>query len=483
MTEPFPEDLSRTLEASAQSHVVRGLEGLPPDVSRSLATQLRDIDFSRIRRLWRQAVGEEEGASRESPQDLARRAVPPSRIVELPSDVDSRRRWAEASKRGEALLRAGEIGVIVVAGGEGTRLQFPHPKGMFPIGPATGRTLFEWLCGQVAERSRRAGRSIPCYLMTSDATHDETVAEFARQDNFGLEKNDVRFFRQGTMPVVDLASGKLLMASRGLVAVSPDGHGGLAAALKREGLVDEMRRRGLRHVFYMQVDNPTVIACDPAFLGFHDESGSELSTKVVAKRSASEKMGVLCEVDGQSQIIEYSDMPPDVASRTDDAGRLVHWAGNTAIHVFSVDLLERLANDETALPFHIARKHVPYVDEQDRLVEPTPETGPPNGCKFEKFIFDALPLANRTLVVQADRAREFNPLKDRTGENSPENVRKAMTRLFGSWLAAAGATVPDAAAIEISPGVALDGADMETLGKAEIERRTTLVEGSGVLIS
>lgn len=486
MSKRLPDSLREQIESANQRHVLQWADDLSAEEHARLVAQLDVIDYPQIRTLWQQATGAAVESAKESPQDRARRATAPAGNVSLPvSDVDSKR-WEEAREVGESLLKAGQVGVLIVAGGEGTRLQFPHPKGMYPIGPVTDRTLFRWLAEQILARSRRAGRLIPCYIMTSHSTHDETVEHFHQHQFFGLPQEDVYFFRQGTMPVVSLADGRLLMAGRGEIATSPDGHGGLVAALQRAGLVDDMRRRGLQHIFYMQVDNPTVLVCDPAFLGFHAQAGSEISTKVVAKRNAAEKMGVLCDVDGVTQIIEYSDMPNDVAALTATSGRLVHWAGNTAIHCFAVDLLERIARDAGSLPFHIARKHVPYIDEQGQLHEPTPESGKPNACKFERFIFDALPLAKRTLVVEADRSREFNPLKDRTGENSPERVKEALTRLGRGWLAEAEVDVPEQTSVEISPLIALEAADLRKLGRETIHQRLTWVEahdGSGVVLS
>jgi UDP-N-acetylglucosamine/UDP-N-acetylgalactosamine diphosphorylase len=226
----------------------------------------------------------------------------------------------------------------------------------------------------------------------------------------------------------------------------------MLAALAKAGLLDEMKRRGIEFLQYHQVDNPTAIVCDPAFLGFHAERGAEMSIKVVAKRSAAERMGVAVDVDGRTQIIEYSDLPPEVAAKTDEHGELLLWAGSTAIHVFSRSFIDRVAHSDTALPFHIAHKKVPYCDEQGQHVAPERE----NAYKFERFIFDALPAAKKSLVLETDRAREFNPVKNATGDDSPDTAREALLRLYRGWLREAGAIVDDQAPVEISPLCALD---------------------------
>jgi UDP-N-acetylglucosamine/UDP-N-acetylgalactosamine diphosphorylase len=467
MTE-IPAALKSRLEAHGQTHVFRFWNELSDTERQLLVRQLESLDLERIAALWasRQQAGHKPRG--ESLADVARKAVPPASIVRLPQTSQARDEWERARKAGEELLRAGKVGAILVAGGQGTRLGFDKPKGMFPIGPVSHATLFRILAEQVLARSRRGGTPIPYFVMTSDATHSETVAFFNAHNFFGLPPGDVYFFEQGNMPAVDAATGKLLLADKGSLNTSPDGHGGLLAALAKAGLLDAMKERGIEFLHYHQVDNPTAIVCDPVFLGFHAECGAEMSIKVVAKRSASERMGVAVDVNGRTQIIEYSDLPTEVAAKTDDRGELLLWAGSTAIHVFSRSFLERVAQSETALPFHIAHKKVPYCNEQGQQIGPERE----NAYKFERFIFDALPAARRSLVLETDRAREFNPVKTATGDDSPDTAREALSRLYRGWLREAGAIVDDRMPVEISPLFALDADEL----RSKLQPRSRVTE-------
>jgi UDP-N-acetylglucosamine/UDP-N-acetylgalactosamine diphosphorylase len=334
---------------------------------------------------------------------------------------------------------------------------------MFPIGTISGKTLYRLLAEQLRARSKRAGAPIPYYVMTSNATHEPTAAYFRENHFWGLNPPDVHFFRQGYLPAVDRATGRLLLAEKHQLALNPDGHGGLLAALDGAGLLGDMRRRGIDYLFYHQVDNPLVKACDPAFLGFHAHRESEVSTKVVAKLSAEEKMGVVVDLDGRSQIIEYSDLPADVARQKDERGGLSFWAGNTAIHVFSRSFLDRLVRDRIELPVHRAIKAVAHIDDAGRRVNPETE----NAVKYERFIFDVLPLASRSLVVEASRDEEFCPLKNKTGDFSPPHVQSSMTRSYANWLRSAGVAVPEGLPVEVSPLYALDADDLA----ARVDRR------------
>jgi UDP-N-acetylglucosamine/UDP-N-acetylgalactosamine diphosphorylase len=338
---------------------------------------------------------------------------------------------------------------------------------MFPIGPLSQSTLFRILFEKTLARGRAAGAAIPVYLMTSPATHEETVHYLAENRHFGLEPEDVTVFCQGTMPAVDAKTHKLLLADRGSLALSPDGHGGLLTALAGSGGLAAARRRGIRYLFYVQIDNPLVSIGDPEFLGFHIESESEVSTQVVAKRSLRDKVGNVVTIDGKLQILEYSDLnplPDEILDRRGPDGSPVFWAGNIAVHIFDLAFLEQVADSADGLPFHFANKAVPFVDcssgqrNSGQRIEPEK----PNALKFERFIFDLLPAAKRAIVYEVDTETAFAPVKNAPGEaqDTPETVQRQMISLAQRWLAEAGAQVDPDAPVEISPLFAQDAAEL-----------------------
>lgn len=467
--------LHEILTRSSQLHLLEAATHLSDAERQQFLDEVRSIDWDRVTRLFA-SLSAGAATDGESPAEFAGRIQPPVDLVRLPAagDAAAQAAWREARERGEELLKARRVAAIVVAGGQGTRLGFDHPKGMFPVGPLSHNSLFQLFCEQIRARGRRAGYEIPYAVMTSDATHDETVAFFREHNNFGLAADQVQFFRQGNMPAVETATGQALMSEKGRLALSPDGHGGLLAALESSGLLAEWERQGIETLYYHQIDNATSILCDPAFLGWHALRGSEVSTKVVAKRSAEEKMGVAVSIEGRTQIIEYSDLPAEIAAQVDEAGRLRIWAGSTAIHAFQREFLERVARDADSLPFHLGHKAVPHWRPEQGQSSPAQ----PNAYKFERFIFDVLPLARRALVVEADRAVEFNPIKNKSGNDSPETARGALQALHRSWLRAAGAEVADDIPIEISPLVALEAADLSGRGLAgTVIREATYLSG------
>ncbi len=459
-TAPDPSLVAR-LERHGQGHLLRFWPELDPTGRARLAAEIGAIDLGRLDQLVATLVRD----SGPAPLDLE--SVEPVAVRRLPHTDSERTARRRAAEEGEAMLTAGEVAALVVAGGQGTRLGFDGPKGTFPIGPVSGASLFEIHAEKLVALGRRCGRPIPLYVMTSPENHDDTARFFDDHDRFGLDH--VRLFPQGRMPAVDTATGKILLAAPDRLALSPDGHGGTIAALAAPdpggspSCFDELDDRGIRTLFYFQVDNPLVRVVDPAFLGLHRRARADIAFKVVEKVAPDEKVGVVVAVGGRPLVIEYSDLPRSLAERREPDGGLRFWAGSIAIHAFEVDFLRRLAADGGRLPFHRALKKVPYVDDRGRRVDPES----PNAVKFETFIFDALPLADRWELVETDRRTEFEPLKNASGPDSPESVRRRMTELFAGWLENAGATVHRAGdgsipfPVEISPRFALDAAELK----------------------
>ncbi|MFM7040441.1 MAG: UTP--glucose-1-phosphate uridylyltransferase [Planctomycetaceae bacterium] len=418
-----------------------------------LLEQLQSIDLSLLHEVRLQKTSQTVAI------DRVALAVAPSQVVRQPQTPADQQQWAVARRTGAELLHAGRVAVVTVAGGQGTRLGFEQPKGMYPIGPVSQRTLFQIFAEQILARRRRHSADLPWLIMTSDATHAETVAFFQTQAFFNLPESQVHFFRQGSLPALDAATGEILLSGPDEIALSPDGHGGIIGALHRSGLLDWLERSGIEQIYYHQVDNPTAIIADPALLGLHSTARSQATTCVVRRNSPAERMGVVVEVSSRAEIIEYSELTPEQSAGVDESGQWIFWAGNTAIHVFERTFLQQLSSVASRLPLHAARKNVPFLDADGKLQRPA-DPACPNAIKLEQFIFDALPMASRTLVVEGDRNREFNPVKNSTGTDSVETCRMALRRIAAAWLAEVGYAVPDDAAIEISPLEALDAEEL-----------------------
>ncbi|CAG7614984.1 putative uridylyltransferase [Paenibacillus solanacearum] len=427
-----------------QEHLLRCISRLPEERAERLIDQILRIDFTQLRSAMRTPAPSISGQSRLEPMDAADW-----------DDFDARQR-ADFEAKGWDLLRSGSVGAIVVAGGQGSRLGHEGPKGTFDIGLPSGKSLFQLQAERLLNLSRRAGRPIPWYIMTSPENHAETVQFFKAAHYFGYAEDDCFFFPQGVMPAVDM-DGSILLSGPDEISLAPSGNGECFAALKQSGALEDMKRRGVAWLFYYNVDNALIQAADPLFVGVAAHLGHPIATKAVEKAYPEEKVGILCLRDGRPSVVEYTDVPEEVMLQKDGKDKLLFGLGNVSIHLFRLDYIERHA--DAAIPYHKAHKIIKYIGENGELIRP--ET--PNAYKFERFIFDFFPLADRMTVLKMKREEQFAPVKNKDGVDSPASARRLVFDLHRKWLLEAG--VPASAIqgrdIEISPLLSYGGEGLE----------------------
>ncbi|HRX86117.1 MAG TPA: UDPGP type 1 family protein [Phycisphaerae bacterium] len=434
-----------------QEHLFAFWNELDEGQRSALLADVERIDFGLVQKLSATGVTEQatyDPKQIEAPEVLP--ADPTGALVE---------RYATARERGVAMLRASKVAAMVVAGGQGTRLGYDAPKGSFPIGPVSNKSLFQLFAENIRASQQRYGCRLPWYIMTSEATDADTRTYFEENKYFGLEPGEVTFFQQGVMPAVDDA-GRILLAERHRVALSPNGHGGSLTALAERGVLDDLAMRGVEALSYFQVDNPLIAPADPLFIGLHALEQSQMSSIAVVKVDDLEKVGNFAKVGGKLQVIEYSDLPEELARAKNPDGTRMLNGGSVAIHMLAPQFVRALTGGGALqLPWHIAHKKVAHIDlSTGKAVQPDK----PNARKFEMFIFDAIPLAERTLVLEQHRRDCFSPVKNATGVDSPETARRDLVRRALRWLAESGVKVPPeqdgepAATVEISPLRALD---------------------------
>ncbi len=467
-------DLNAQLEACHQHHLVDYLSKVTPESARdAIVDQLGEIDLDQLGTLIEKYVRNDAPAASTG-------TIEPAKYYSLDGDWDR----AGFKAKGEELIRASKIACFTVAGGQGSRLGYDGPKGCYPTSCVTGKPLFQIFAEGILATQKKYNTVIPWYIMTSPLNHDATAKFFADHDFFGLDAANVQFFQQGVMPSLDATTGEMLMSDPMHLATNPDGHGGAFKALAVSGALADMKNRGIEHMSYFQVDNPHAMVVDPVFLGLHafaEDSSGEFSSKMVAKASWDEKVGVFCDVDGVTQVIEYSDMAQALAKRTNEDGSLAFNAGSIAIHAIGVGFIEKIvSNPDYALPFHRALKKVPYFDlSTGQAVSPSEN----NAVKLEKFVFDGIPLAARSIVVETDRVEEFAPVKNATGTDSIESSKAIQTQRAARWLESVGVKVARKAdgsvdaAIEISPLTAVCPEDL-----SRVELPESIEPGSTVTL-
>ncbi|MFP4223914.1 MAG: UTP--glucose-1-phosphate uridylyltransferase [Phycisphaeraceae bacterium] len=463
------------LQQAGQEHVLHYWDQLDDDQRRRLLGQIESVDWREVSRLIQTHV-------KQKPEFKLPENVEPAPWYPNEPGVDLAPKYRGACAHGEQLLREGKVAAFTVAGGQGTRLGWDAPKGTFPATPVRQLPLFALFAEYLRKAEAKYGRPVPWYVMTSPINDADTRAFFERNDYFGLDPDHVMIFPQGMMPAIGLDSAKVLLADRDRIALSPNGHGGSLKALYTSGAIRDMRTRGVEQISYIQVDNPLVKVVDPLFIGLHADDHAQMSSKMLPKAYPTEKLGNFCLVDGRMTVIEYSDLPEELAYEREESGELRFRAGSIAIHVIDRDFVAELNESEGGfrLPFHRAEKKVPYLDlETGETITPTE----PNAVKLETFVFDALPLTGTSIIYETERTEEFAPIKNAEGVDSPETSRQLQVARAARWLEQVGVRVPrnaegePEATLEIRPLTAIEPDDLKSADLPE-----SIARGSEKLI-
>lgn len=439
-------DLRARLQRAGQQHLLRFCAELAPEPRAALLAQLEALEPEALRQHCQRAAA---ACARPPgpPPDLAARLqpLPPERVGSASEgDPQTRRLWEEEGLHQIALNK---VAVLLLAGGQGTRLGVTYPKGMYQVGLPSQKTLYQLQAERIRRVEQLAGErhgtrcTVPWYIMTSEFTLGPTARFFKEHDFFHLDPNNVIMFEQRMLPAVTF-DGRAILERKDKVAMAPDGNGGLYSALEDHQILEDMERRGVEFVHVYCVDNILVRLADPVFIGFCVLRGADCGAKVVEKAYPEEPVGVVCQVDGVPQVVEYSEISPEVAQLRAPGGGLLYNAGNICNHFFTRDFLRMVTRElEHLLQPHVAVKKVPCVDEHGNPVKPLQ----PNGIKMEKFVFDVLPFAKNFVAFQVLREEEFSPLKnaDSADRDSPSTSRRALLAQHCRWALRAGARFLD----------------------------------------
>lgn len=400
------EEALKKLKKYGQEHLLCRYKCLDDEKKEKIINQIKNIDFDQVIDLF--------NITSKSVKD-------PSGEVTSIEYVDKSKLTPEQYKKyydiGKKEIEAGKYAVVTMAGGQGTRLGYVAPKGTFKIGGGVEKSLFEALSDTIKEARTKFNAKIPWYIMTSRENNNATEKFFEKNDFFGLPYEDVKFFKQGELPMLD-TNGKLMLDEAGLIKLAADGHGGVFESLVKNGYLDDMKTRGIEWIFISGVDNVLAGLVDPIALGLAITEGSQATGKSVVKRSPDENVGVFCKKNGKPSVIEYTEITEQMANARDDKGELLYGESHILTNLFNIKALENIAHNK--LPYHKAFKKAKYMNENGEIIKPEK----PNAFKYESFIFDAFERMDKMSILRVKREDEFAPLKNAEGNDSPDTARQ-----------------------------------------------------------
>ena len=404
--------IRKELKKYSQEHLLTEYERLDETKQKQLLDQIKGIDFGLINSLYNNTRKEfNEKDSQITP-------------IEYLDKNKLNGYYKSFQETGESAIRAGKLAAVTMAGGQGTRLGHKGPKGTFDIGLESHKSLFELLSDSLKEQGKKYDVIIPWFIMTSEENNDDTVDFFAKNRFFGYEKDkNIFIFKQGELPMDD-TEGKILIGENGLIKEAADGHGGIYEALVKNGMTKKMRELGVEWIFIGGVDNCLVKMVDPILMGLAIQKHVTAAGKSVVKANPQEKVGVFCKKNGRPSVVEYTEIPKEMAEKKNEKGELVYGESHILCNLFNIDAVERMGSKP--LPYHSAFKKATYIDKDGNKVVPDG----PNAYKFEAFLFDAFGELDDMAILRVNREEEFAPVKNAAGVDSPETARELYRKFY-----------------------------------------------------
>ena len=412
MTENYNEAL-RILEQNHQDKVIKILNKAGEKDKERLVNDVLKIDFEQIDKLYKKAT--------KKPEILEKKLEHLKYVDKYKISEDEKNNY---SYLGENIIKNNQYAVVTMAGGQGTRLGHKGPKGTFKLDvKPQAKSLFQILAEGLIKANKKFHVTLPWYIMTSTENNEETVQFFENNNYFGYPKSEVMFFMQGNLPLL-FTDGNLVVDKDYSIKVASDGNGCIYKAMKQDGVLADMEKRGIKWIFIGAVDNALLNMVDPILLGLTISEDNQIASKSIAKKDPTEKVGVFCKANSIPSVIEYSELPTNMAELRDEKGELLYGEAHIMCNLFTIDALKKIAEKE--LEYHVANKKTNYLDENGEFIE----VSEPNAYKFEAFIFDAFNFFDDISILRGRREEDFAPVKNKTGNDSPETAIKLYNDYF-----------------------------------------------------
>ena len=392
------------LKENNQEHLLKYLEMADENQKVELIKEIENINFDELKELYKISKRDKDKA-------IGSQLIEHVKFVDkYKMNEDDFNKYKEV---GENIIKNGEYAVVTMAGGQGTRLGHDGPKGTFLLDvKPEPKYLFEILADGIKRANEKYGVILNWYIMTSTENDEKTEEFFEEHNYFGYPKNKIKFFKQGNLPLIS-EEGKLLVDENLHIKYAADGNGCIYKSMRIDGILDDMKKNGIKWIFIGAVDNALLNMVDPILIGLTSCEGNQIGSKSVVKRSPDEPVGVFCKKDGKPGVIEYTELPTEMAHEVDEEGELLFGESHIMCNLYSFEALEKISKEK--LPYHSANKKAPYMNEMGEMIKPTK----PNAYKYEAFIFDGFAFFDNISILRGRRNEDFAPVKNAEGNDSP----------------------------------------------------------------
>lgn len=395
-------EVKKILSKYNQEHLIQFYSELTEKQKSDLLNQILKIDFEEILNLYEESKLE---------------VLNSTENIE-PLDYSIKANFSKSEKKqltsiGVKAIKSGKVGVITLAGGQGSRLGFSGPKGTFSLDTTPRKSLFEILCDYLKKYAARYNVNIPWYIMTSTNNYFDTISFFEQNNFFEYGRNNIIFFVQDNMPIVDI-NGKLVLSEIYKVNLASNGNGNLFSALRKANLIKDMEQKKLQWLFVGGIDNVLLDPLDPIFIGHTINSKFEIGSKTLFKENPSDISWIFARKNKKPAIADCENFTEEISKLTDDNGKYLYREKNMLAHIFSLKAITKMANIK--FPYHRAFRKNAFVNFEG--MKEVPEK--PNIYKFEQFVFDAFSYFNNIALLRVNADEEFAPIKDFTSIYNPE---------------------------------------------------------------
>ncbi len=395
------------LKENNQTNILNTLNQIDESKKEKLIKQILNLNFEQLKRLYQE--------TKEKPEILDKKLEHIKYVDKYKLSEDKKSLY---TKIGEDIIRNNKYAVVTMAGGQGTRLGHKGPKGTFKIDVRPEpKFLFQILAENLEAANKKYNVTLPWYIMTSTENNKETVEFFEEHNYFGYPKDHIKFFMQGNLPLL-FTNGQLVLDKDYSIKEAADGNGCIYKAMREDKILEDMENRNVEWAFIGSVDNVLLNMVDPILIGLTIEEKHEVASKSIAKKDPSERVGVFCKANGVPSVIEYSELPKEMAELRDKDGELLYGEAHIMCNLFSIKALEKISKID--LPYHVANKKTNYMNEKGEFVEVTE----PNAYKFEAFIFDAFNFFDDMSILRGRREEDFAPVKNKEGNDSPNTAKE-----------------------------------------------------------